>query len=715
MTNLNVDSLSSQDQMPLGAKPKSNCPLCDSSNLLVVGVLGRGEKYTNTTICLNCSYLFSLPRLTQGEHSEIYASGNFSKEVRGSSLIKESHLVTTNRVAIRRYLFLRNYLGTPLKGLSVLEAGSGTGSFLRVCKSAGAKVLGVEPDQSYADESARIFEVDTQSCTLEEVGDSVGLFDICCSFHVIEHVVNPVVFLKSIKRLMKPNGLLYLECPGIDNVHTQHINDFFWRPHINIFTKKTLQAHLIKAGLTPVLAGNVHGGFIHVLARNSTPIFPPERFFDSPKKWIKFIKTEQQQDPLEKNNNSAGKRICDEVVYKLRSEPADFVPAIGRRLVAEVAKHVSPVRFIDHSSESSGYRFLHFGLHRAANAGDTVLFECVRRSIECALGQSIFEKRPLRDEFLENEVEMAFKNQQALLVGGGGLIIPDSNPNDNSGWQFNCTLETLKAIKSPIVFFAIGYNSFRNQEDFSPCFLPHITESVRKSVFFGVRNSGSLNKVREILPKELEEKVVFQPCPTTILGKLSRGGKRRGFGKRIAINAAFDREQLRNPTNVHLPYRQLAKFASSATRMGWQVTIVSHLPGDNMILPYFHYENVDFFHVDLTSKSAVDVIRTYEKFDLVLGMRGHSQMIPFGLGIPIFSLISHDKMQFFLNDIGKKSWGVEMKDPQLFEKLEDMLMQCGEDSLAEKKVAIEKVQESFFQITMDNICEISKRLKEWDW
>ena len=38
--------------------------------------------------------------------------------------------------------------------------------------------------------------------------------------------------------------------------------------------------------------------------------------------------------------------------------------------------------------------------------------------------------------------------------------------------------------------------------------------------------------------------------------------------------------------------------------------------------------------------------------DLVLGMRGHANIIPFGQEVPFIALGSHDKNRFFLEQIG---------------------------------------------------------------
>ena len=50
-------------------------------------------------------------------------------------------------------------------------------------------------------------------------------------------------------------------------------------------------------------------------------------------------------------------------------------------------------------------------------------------------------------------------------------------------------------------------------------------------------------------------------------------------------------------------------------------------------------------------------------------MRGHSQMIPFGLCKNIISIISHDKMKYFLEDNNLVDYGVDLDEPEVFENL----------------------------------------------
>lgn len=71
----------------------------------------------------------------------------------------------------------------------------------------------------------------------------------------------------------------------------------------------------------------------------------------------------------------------------------------------------------------------------------------------------------------------------------------------------------------------------------------------------------------------------------------------------------------------------------------------------------------------ITLDKAVQIVHEYSKPRLVIGMRGHAQLIPFGCNTPILSIISHDKMQYFLDDIHHPEWGVDVKDEKFGTKL----------------------------------------------
>lgn len=100
-----------------------------------------------------------------------------------------------------------------------------------------------------------------------------------------------------------------------------------------------------------------------------------------------------------------------------------------------------------------------------------------------------------------------------------------------------------------------------------------------------------------------------------------------------------------------------------------------------------------------------EYLRAFTEPELVLAIRGHAQMIPFGCGTPVVSMISHDKLKWFLEDIGHPEWGVEVLDEQFEEKLLEKSLYMLEHR--EKICAqIAKAQDELWEITQQNLKKI---------
>jgi hypothetical protein len=82
---------------------------------------------------------------------------------------------------------------------------------------------------------------------LEEVAALGDRFDLIIVNHVLEHVRNPVLFLRDLLPLLNSNGTIYVDVPDAaqyKSLESLHI------AHLYHFTIKTLEAALKQAGLT---------------------------------------------------------------------------------------------------------------------------------------------------------------------------------------------------------------------------------------------------------------------------------------------------------------------------------------------------------------------------------------------------------------------------------------------------------------------------------
>ena len=117
-----------------------------------------------------------------------------------------------------------------IKGQNILEVGCGYGPLLKLLANKGARVVGTEVD-SQSLKIARKLLPKTKKITLLQVdGESLPFKNMCFDsvilFDVIEHVKNPQLMVKECKRVLKKNGLLYVEFTPYYSPIGHHLYDY---------------------------------------------------------------------------------------------------------------------------------------------------------------------------------------------------------------------------------------------------------------------------------------------------------------------------------------------------------------------------------------------------------------------------------------------------------------------------------------------------------
>jgi SAM-dependent methyltransferase len=81
-----------------------------------------------------------------------------------------------------------------------------------------------------------------------------GYFDIITAFQVLEHVGDPLDFLKGVHKLLKPGGIICIEVPNVQDALLsvygvkQYANFWYREPHVFNYSPRTLAMILRKAG-----------------------------------------------------------------------------------------------------------------------------------------------------------------------------------------------------------------------------------------------------------------------------------------------------------------------------------------------------------------------------------------------------------------------------------------------------------------------------------
>jgi 2-polyprenyl-3-methyl-5-hydroxy-6-metoxy-1,4-benzoquinol methylase len=183
-----------------------------------------------------------LDELPSYYESEDYISHTDSKRTLFEKLY---HLVKTNALKNKVTLITNE---NPSKG-SLLDIGAGTGDFLNQAKNNGWKCLGIEPNEKA--KNIAIAKGVQFVTTLDGLDDHS--FDVITMWHVFEHVPDLEVQIKTLKRLLKPNGTIFIAVPNFKSFDAKHYKSF-WAAydvprHLWHFSKISIQKLFNKENL----------------------------------------------------------------------------------------------------------------------------------------------------------------------------------------------------------------------------------------------------------------------------------------------------------------------------------------------------------------------------------------------------------------------------------------------------------------------------------
>ena len=212
----------------------------------VPGTLTEEEYQVLRCECCHLGVLHPKPSLNY-EGDEYRLTYNESTSV-------QDFLAQYDQVHIENLRFLT---GVQLRDQVVADFGCGGGSLLDYVAGVAARTIAIEPFDGYHESLERRGHrpFSTGKDLLEGLGG--GVVDVALSVHVLEHVDDPLSYLKEIRRALVPGGRLVLATPNWDFVQVQldhpTFHQFFYRTaHLHYFDETAVRRILQEAGFNHV-------------------------------------------------------------------------------------------------------------------------------------------------------------------------------------------------------------------------------------------------------------------------------------------------------------------------------------------------------------------------------------------------------------------------------------------------------------------------------
>lgn len=235
------------------------CPVCSSNRRKSFTRVHYLKKWISYDICGECNLVYMNPHPHQGWYDQLYSQEFWEVKSQRQSGSAVHRNVNMWKKAYRRAEKFSDFLSAtgvriPAGG-RVLEIGTGYGLIVaEIARHFDCQAFGVEPSHSARAFSSVHVGVQSAAESMQDLADwpGIGSVDLVIFSHVLENVVDLDDTLETLRRMLKPDGLILIETPNIYFPRSTHIY------HPYCFCYRSLSRLLFKHGFE-VVRGQVTG------------------------------------------------------------------------------------------------------------------------------------------------------------------------------------------------------------------------------------------------------------------------------------------------------------------------------------------------------------------------------------------------------------------------------------------------------------------------
>jgi SAM-dependent methyltransferase len=220
-----------------------SCVICNGNNFRV----WVSEGIFKVLECSTCGLVFVNPCLNEDGLSIVYSGHHQGRMQDLDERQKRDEM----------YVIDREFLLETIQSGKILDIGSGGGFFLDKFPSDNWVRIGLEIDEDTIQYAKDNFDIDVSLWNSEKIPFEDNYFDVVSFRGSFEHIVNPHLVVKELKRVVKEEGYVYLcATPNVNSlcarIYRSKWNQFDAQEHIFMYSADTLKKLFEPLGFTVV-------------------------------------------------------------------------------------------------------------------------------------------------------------------------------------------------------------------------------------------------------------------------------------------------------------------------------------------------------------------------------------------------------------------------------------------------------------------------------
>ena len=190
------------------------CPLCGSERSEALSRWDRRLKRLDHVKCAECGLIRHEAMPTDAALAEYYRASYRADYQNAHQGPSERHIAKRRAEAGKRLDRLSPHLRP---GGALIDFGCGSGEFIEAARAAGYAAQGFEPGQDYATHARTTRGLPVENCGWQDYVAPESGVGAVTSFHVFEHLTDPVAAMTRAVSWLGDDGLVYIEVPNMAN------------------------------------------------------------------------------------------------------------------------------------------------------------------------------------------------------------------------------------------------------------------------------------------------------------------------------------------------------------------------------------------------------------------------------------------------------------------------------------------------------------------